>query len=222
MIMPLGDTSPKVPDDSAAEQVAKSIRDLQQAINSRISGNMGRIEAMTVPMDDYAARACADLKAKETAFAKSAERDGVKGAPSIIKRVTENAIKIALISAVGRNYRNPEIDQRDMDIGHAIAWWSANVMIRNIASHVADNQTERDVNDVERFVREAGGDGREWSEILRRFRRIKARDLKDIIEALDREGSIVVTIMQNSSGAPPKKTVKSVGKNDGKNDGENI
>jgi hypothetical protein len=122
--------------------------------------------------------------------------------------VTENASKIALISAVGRSPENPIIERQDMDIGHAIAWWSANTMISSIASHIADNQLERDVNAVERFVVEGGDAGRKWSEVLRRFRSIKSRDLKEISESLEKEGSIVVDMAPNPLGGAPSKTLK--------------
>jgi hypothetical protein len=43
-------------------------------------------------------------------------------------------------------------------------------MIHNIASHIADNQIERDVNGVERFIQAAGDRGRTWGEFWRNFR----------------------------------------------------
>jgi len=60
-------------------------------------------------------------------------------------------MRIALISAVGRNPYAPVIAKREFDIGHALAHRSATMMIHNIVCHIADNQTERDLNDVERF-----------------------------------------------------------------------
>ena len=65
-------------------------------------------------------------------------------------------MRIALISAVGRNPYAPVIAKREFDIGHALAHRSATMMIHNIASHIADNQTERDLNDVKRFICEGG------------------------------------------------------------------
>lgn len=95
---------------------------------------------------------------------------------------------------------------RDFDIGHALARWSATMMIQNIASHIADNQTERDVNDVERFIREGGDRGRTWREVQRKFRRVKARDLKEIYESLEREGPIRVETTPMGNGGLPVKT----------------
>ena len=48
------------------------------------------------------------------------------------------------------------------------------------------------MNDVERFIHEAGGRGRTWRKVQRKFRRVKARDLREIHESLEREGSIRV------------------------------
>ena len=78
-------------------------------------------------------------------------------------------------------------------------------MIHNIASHIADNQTERDVNDVERFICEAAGRGRTWREVQRNFRRVKARDLREIFEGLEREGSIRVENCPIPTGGYPTK-----------------
>ncbi len=206
LVFPLGDTAPKAMDVSATEEVADAIVQLQAAISERARGNLGHSPAVTVPMNEAAEKQRAGLKEKETAFADYAEKQGVKGAAPVLRRVTENAIKIALISAVGRNVDRPEIDGRDMEIGHALAWWSANVMISNISSHIADNQHERDVNDVERFIQTGGDKGRLYRDVQRKFRRIKSRDLRDILEALERQGSVRFEGEQNPNGGPLKKT----------------
>jgi len=203
LVFPLGETADKLPDAGGADGVARALRDAQQVIASRAAGNLGVAGAVPVkvaPLDEYAERARADLKAKEAAFALYAEKNGVKGGPAILRRVTENALKIALVSAVGRSAASPEIDGRDMEIGHALAWWSANVMISNIASHIADNQLERDVNDVERFIAETGGRGRSRSDIQKRFRRLRKRDLQEILEALEEQGSIAREAVTNPMG----------------------
>ena len=206
LVFPLGETASKATDDSGAEAASEGIKAAQAAISNRVSGNLGSAGLVTAGLDDYAEKARLALKEKEAAFALYAEKNAIRGGPAILRRVTENALKIALISAVGRNSDRPEIDSRDMEIGHALAWWSANVMISNIASHIADNQLERDVNDVERFIAEAGCKGRQWRDIQRKFRRIRARDLKDVVESLEREGSILVEVVPNPSGGHCTKT----------------
>ena len=87
-------------------------------------------------------------------------------------------------------------------------------MISNIASFIADNQTERDVNEVERFVMEGGDLGRDWRDVQRRFRRIRARDLKEIVEALEKEGSILAEMVPSQTGGHPQKILSRVSQND--------
>lgn len=209
LVFPLGQTASKDMDDSAAQDVADAMKGLQSAISGRITGNMGRRQVATAPLNEGAEKGRQALKEKETAFAEYAEINAVRGGSAILRRVTENALKIALISAVGRNYDHPEIDERDMEIGHALAWWSANVMIVNIASHIADNQTERDVNDVERFIIEAGEKGRTREQIQKRFRRIRSRDRTEILESLESEGSISVEEVRSEFGGRPKRVYRS-------------
>jgi hypothetical protein len=208
LVFPLGKTAPKEMDTSAAQSTADMVRDLQSVISSNVSGNLGQPKLTVAPLDDYAQKSWAALKEKETAFAEYAELNAVRGGPAILRRVTENALKIALISAVGRNSTTPEIDTRDMEIGHALAWWSATVMISNIASHIADNQLERDVNDVERFITEGGAKGRTRTQVCLRFRRIKKRDIQEIIESLEEQGTIEVETIQNPMGGAPKKVLR--------------
>ncbi|GAA6176919.1 bifunctional DNA primase/polymerase [Sulfitobacter pacificus] len=209
LIFPLGKTGPKDPNDSMSQGTADAIKAIQAAIKGRERGNLGQSEMCRVYMDSDAEDARDALKQKESAFAEYAEINSVKGGPAILRRVTENATKIALISAVGRDPVNPMIERKDMDIGHAIAWWSANTMITSIASHIADNQIERDVNAVERFIKEGADNGRKWSDVLRKFRSIKSRDLKEITESLEKEGSIEILQVGNNLGGNPVKVLKS-------------
>ena len=191
LVFPLGQTGPKEPDVSEAQAVADAMREVQTVMSGRVTGNMGNVGLTVAHMDEYAATGRQSLKEKETAFAAYAERMDIRGGPAILRRVTENAVKVALISAVGRNPSNPEIDGRDMEIGHALAWWSANVMIRSIASHIADNQLERDVNDVERRIEKAGPAGLSKSDLKRSLRGLRARDLTEITDALEETGQVV-------------------------------
>ncbi|MEO1724899.1 MAG: hypothetical protein AAFR84_21185, partial [Pseudomonadota bacterium] len=137
-----------------------------------------------------------------SAAARFAEREGIKGAPSILMRVAENAVKIALISAVGRAPSAASIDQHDFEIGYALAKWSAEVMIANIASHVADNLQEQNTNEVERVIKSAGEEGISQSRLLRRFRKLRKKDLVDIADALVQQGSVEAAQIIGTGGRP--------------------
>lgn len=206
LVFPIGTARIKDPDLRFQPQAVAAVKKVVEAIRGRVRGNLGRPELCTVGLDEQADAARLALQETMQSCAQYAELSGVRGAPAILRRVAENAQRIALISAVGRNPHAPVIEMRDFDIGHALARWSATTMIHNIASHIADNQTERDVNDVERFIHAAGGRGRTWREVQRSFRRVKARDLRDIFEGLEREGSIRVEADTPPGGRWPVKT----------------
>ena len=205
LVFPIGATRIKDPELRLQPQAVAAVKTVVEAIRSLVRGNLGRPSILTVDFDEQADRARLALQATMQACAQYAELNGVRGAPAILRRVAENAQRIALISAVGRNPNAPVIELHDFDIGHALARWSATTMIHNIASHIADNQTERDVNDVERFIHAAGERGRTWREVQRNFRRVKARDLREIFERLEREGSIRVENCPVPTGGYPTK-----------------
>ncbi len=75
---------------------------------------------------------------------------------------------------------------------HALARWSATVMIGNIASHIADNQYEADVNIVERKVEAVGERGILRGRLKDQLRSIRKRDFMESLEALEDGGRIVL------------------------------
>ena len=205
LVFPLGQAAPKDPDDRFQAELIENIGRLREAMRGLVKGNLGRMEAVTVPFDEGAEADRQRVIETMSACADYADRNAVKGGGPILRRVAENAAKIALISAVGRDPVAPVITRHDFAIGHVLARWSATVMVANIASHIADNQYERDVNEVERFIKEGGDAGRDYRDVQRKFRRVKARDLKEIVESLEREGSILVQNKTPIGGGPPKK-----------------
>jgi hypothetical protein len=207
LVMPIGQSAPKEPDLSVQSEMVEGLEAVMQAIAGRVRGNLGLPECYRVPATEGAERARSRLVDTMSGCARRAEAMGIKGAEGILRRVAENAAKISLVSAVGRDPLSPSITEDDFAIGHALARWSATTMIQNIASHMADNQYERDVNAVERFVKEAGERGRMWREVQRRFRSIKRRDLVEIIEGLEREETVRVAMEQKGAGGHPVKRV---------------
>lgn len=197
LILPLGDSQPKQPDLSKQDATADQLKKLVQHVN-QLS------QAVLVPYEAAVEKGFSDLRKTMLACAEYAESNDIKGASPLLRRVAENATKIALISAVGRDQDNPVINQQDFEIGHAIARWSASIMIREIGNNVADNQTERDVNDVEVYIKEAGKKGRSMSDLQRKFRRMPAKYLKDIVTSLDNQEAIKQQEIKPEKGGRPK------------------
>lgn len=191
LVFPLGSTGTKDPDMQFQSDVVDGIKDITDAIRTRVTGNLGRVSPHTVPLDERADTARIELRETMVSCAEYAEANGVRGGSAILLRVVENALKIALVCAAGRNPRDPVITRHDFDVGHALARWSAVTMVRNITSHIADNQTEKDVNDVERKLKEAGDKGILKGTLKDRCRTIRKRDFEEIIDGLEDAGKVV-------------------------------
>ena len=198
MVFPIGKAFPKEPDRSGQGEVVELMSALVDHIAARARNSIS-MPCQTAAMATDAAAAQHTLFRTMDAAATVAEEIGRRGAPAILRRVAENATKIALISAVGRNHVAPEINGHDFAIGHALAQWSAIVMINNIASRIADNQTERDVNLMERKIEEAGPDGISKGRLFDTLRSIRPRDKADILAGLAEAGRVVIVRVKTAT-----------------------
>jgi len=190
MALPLDDLGMKNPSGEITAELKADMLAIGDAITRHNQTTLLGVSAMEVPITADAEGQRLRLRGAMAGCADYAEMHGIRGAAPILRRVAENATKIALVSAVGRSPFKPLITIDDFDIGHAIARWSARVMIRNIALFVADNETERHVNEVERFIAAGGDKGRPFNKISRKFRNLKAPELRQILASLVEEGSI--------------------------------
>lgn len=205
LVFPIGKAFPKEPDFTGQAEIAEAMSAIVGTITDRARNSLS-MPCQTVPMDLAAARSYDRLVITMKAAAAVAEDLGRRGAPAILLRVAENAAKISLVSAVGRNHTSPEINQNDFDIGAALAHWSAIVMINNIASRIADNQTERDVNLMERKIEEAGPEGILKGRLFDALRSIRPRDKADILAGLIEAGKVVQVSERTAS--KPKSIIR--------------
>jgi hypothetical protein len=119
---------------------------------------------------------------------------------SVYSRVAENAAKLALIHAVSKNWHSPSIDAESFAWGRELALWAANLMMGELARHVADNEVERDIKRVLHQIRDAGEDGIKQRDLLRRNKSIRAKDLSEICERLHATGEIIIEERKNARG----------------------
>lgn len=131
-----------------------------------------------------------------------AESIEAKAAPALIARIAENAMKIAMINAIGRDPNKPIIGVSDVELGRIFSKANAQSMVAIASTFISDNQFEKDVNDVLRFIRGGGEKGRSRSEITRKFRRIPKRTQDDILDNLSTEDAGITIRQQKTSGRP--------------------
>ncbi len=109
---------------------------------------------------------------------------------AILARIGENALKLALIVAVGRDPDRPEIDITATDWAIGFVRHYAQRTMEAVERHVADTETEAHLKRLKEIVRAAGARGITKSEVTRASQWLKSRDRNEILETLIESGDI--------------------------------
>ncbi|NRP31879.1 MULTISPECIES: DUF3987 domain-containing protein [unclassified Aliiroseovarius] len=117
---------------------------------------------------------------------------------AILARIGENALKLALIVAVGRDPTNPAIDLSAADWAIDFVRHYARRTMEAVERHVADTETEAHLKRLKEIIRAAGAKGIAKSEITRASQWLKSRDRDEILLTLIESGD-VTTGMRGSS-----------------------
>ena len=118
---------------------------------------------------------------------------------AILARIGENALKLALIVAVGRDPAKPEIDLTAADWAIDFVRHYARRTMEAVERHVADTETEAHLKRLKEIIRAAGAKGITKSEITRASQWLKSRDRDEILLTLIESGDIT-TAMRETGG----------------------
>ena len=165
-------------------------------LTGRTAGPETAVDPMAVPISDDARARFSALSTEITAELRAAA-----GTPytSILARVAENAAKLALIVAVGRDPHAPSIRIEDAVWSIDFVRHHARRTIEAVERHVADTETEASVKRLREIIRKAGAGGITKSDITRASQWIRARDRDDILLTLIESGD-VTTAMRETGG----------------------
>jgi hypothetical protein len=162
----------------------------------RTSGHETAVNLMTVPMDDDAQARFDALGDEITVELRGAA--GTSQTP-ILARIAENAAKVVLVVAVGRDPAHPVIRLEDALWAIDFVQHFARRTIDAVERHVADSETEAHLKRVREIIRKAGVAGITKSELTRASQWLRARDRDDILLTLVESGD-VITVAQGTGG----------------------
>lgn len=177
---------PAVDPHDVPEALAEGLRALYLACGDLSAAMRGSgMESPAAHPEHIVRMGWADQEAREAWEAFREEMEGkaraVPDEAELVIRSAELAIRIASIIAAGQN--SSSVTAADVAFGVSLARQSAEHMIAGAADYMAENETEANWQAVSRFVREKGR-AVEYREIQRKMRKIKARDLRDLLEAM--------------------------------------
>jgi len=162
----------------------------------RTAGPETAVQPRVVPMRPEARAAFEGLGDVITSELRAA-----RGSPytAILARIAENAQKVALIIAVGRDPDHPEISGEDADWAIGFIRHFAKQTIDAVERHVGDNDVDRSHKRVLDLIRQAGRDGIRKNELTRRTQFLEMRRRDEILSALVEAGQIVLSQQRSAT-----------------------
>ncbi len=154
------------------------------------------VTPMIVPMTDEARARFNALSVELTGELRAAAGTACT---AILARIGENALKLALIVAVGRDPAKPEIDLTATEWAIDFVRYYAQRTMAAVERHVADTETEAHLKRLKEIIRAAGFKGITKSEVTRASQWLKSRDRNEILETLIESGDIT-TGMRETGG----------------------
>lgn len=138
------------------------------------------------------------------------EKEGAVAAESqpFVRRIIENAIKLAMIASVGIDPKRPMITEAVFEWAVAVAWTCAAAMLAEVAERLSDNQREANYKKIEALIRKSGAKGITEGRLADRCKAIDGWQRDEILKDLDKTGR--VSLMEGpkgKSGRPMRRLV---------------
>ncbi len=198
------DREPAEPPLVVPEKLSESLRRLfgggnPLVVASKLHETDVEIEPFVIPWGPGA-------EAVYTGFQREilAWQDRDADAENFIGRAAEMAIRMATIRAGGRDPVAPKISEDDMQWGRAVALWSARTIYRMGRLYISETDFQAEANRVLRIIDKEGGEISQDTLRARMKNRLKARDLREVIETLEDTGAITREIVAMEGGGPRK------------------
>lgn len=118
-------------------------------------------------------------------------------------RLFENTIKIAMIFAIARDREKPVMEKSDFDYAQSMVECSIHYLSDMANNSMAETPHEEIHHQIVRAIREGGIHGLSKTELLRRFRKIRKRDLDDLLTGMMEQE--VITTGSSADGAVGRK-----------------
>ncbi|RWB65669.1 bifunctional DNA primase/polymerase [Mesorhizobium sp.] len=130
----------------------------------------------------------------------------VPEARPFVRRIIENAIKLALIVAVGIDHAEPIVTAANVDWAASLAWSCAAGMLSQVTERLSDNPREANYKKIAAMIKAAGGKGITAGRLADRLKSIDTRQRDEILKDL-KEADLVREESASTGGRPKKRLV---------------
>jgi hypothetical protein len=123
-----------------------------------------------------------------------------------VRRIVENAIKLAMIVAVGRSPHEPAITEDVFEWAAAVAWTCAAGMLAEVVERLSDNSREANYKRISSLIKKAGTAGLTEGRLFDRCKAIDGWQRKEIVGELIEAGS-VTAVVKDTGGRKARRLV---------------
>lgn len=124
-----------------------------------------------------------------------------------VRRIIENAIKLALIVAVGIDPKEPIITEVVFEWAAAVAWTCAAAMLAEVSERLSDNQREANYKKIAALVRKGGAKGITEGRLADRCKAIDGWQRDEIVKDLQKTGQVEIVANDNKTGRPSRRLI---------------
>jgi hypothetical protein len=198
------DREPKEPPLVVPEKLSGSLRRLfgggnPLVVASKLHETDVEIEPFVIPWGPGAEAVYVSFQREILAW-----QDRDADAENFIGRAAEMAVRMATIRAGGRDPVMPRISEDDMQWGRAVALWSARTLYRMGRLYISETDFQAEANRVLRIIDKEGGEISQETLRARMKNRLRARELREVIETLEDTGAIIRESVATEGGGPRK------------------
>ena len=163
----------------------------------------GEIKPYEIPWTEDARGILAAVKetieSKENAVAAESQ--------PFMRRIIENAIKLAIIAAVGIDPKRPEITEVVFEWAACLAWTCAAAMLAEVGERLSDNQREANYKRIQGLIKKAGAKGITEGRLADRCKAIDGWQRKEIMEDLAKTGQVDFAESANATGRKTRRFI---------------
>lgn len=170
------------------------LREVRQFSTDPANGH----EAHVAPATPEAKQVLEDFNARVRKIMLQSDRDKNEVA-ALYGKAVENARRIALTVAVGKNNVDPVIEAEDMRYGVALVGYTIRAAIEAIEENLAENELERAKKRLLKTIREAGAKGIVRKDLTRKSQYLKRQLRDECLEDLIEAGEITVGKADNGA-----------------------
>lgn len=165
--------------------------------------------------DGWAAEIRLDWQSSEARLAYKAFRASLEDRgqdQKLLSRVSEMAVRLATIRAIGRSGGAPGVSFEDITWGCELALWSADRMIADTQSYMVESEHQGRVQEVLRYLRAAKGGRLSLTDLSRKVRhKYDSRVVRGILDSLQDTDQVEITRVVTPGAKKPTDFIRLTG-----------